>query len=402
MFRVYVCAALVCAVPCVSSAQVVLTKDDVIERARTQSAGVAVGRVRLAEADAAAAGAGRRQHGPVIDAAAGPRRAAGATITDVDIGLSQQFENAGQRRARIDAAVARVHRAQADAVGAVRDDVRRAVEAFVRAVAAAERVRLALDAETTSAALLTAMERRFAAGDVAAIDVNLARIEAARATAAVRVAGAGEQSALGELRLVLRLDDSAIAVRGSLDVAPLPPAGGLRDRSFERPELAALDAEARAADADVQLARSSARPDLGLRVGYEREEGDTILLGGLIVTLPAFRAAPAAVSVAAARAARARLELELTRQAGMARVDAAVATHTLRAEAAAGLAAQALPAIADTDTLAQRSYEAGELSLIDLLRIRRDAMETRLAVLDLRLDAALSRLDVDYLSGALR
>src|SRR5688572_964397 len=124
MSRVFVCAALLCAVPCVSSAQVVLTMDGVIARARAQSAGGALGRARVAEAEAAAAGAGRRQHGLVIDTAAGPRRSAGSTVTDVDIGLSQQFEIAGQRRARTDAAAARVARAQASAAEAARDDVR--------------------------------------------------------------------------------------------------------------------------------------------------------------------------------------------------------------------------------------------------------------------------------------
>ena len=401
MFRLFA-VALVCVVPCVSSAQVVLTFEDVVSRARAQSPGVALGQARVAEAEAVASGAGRRQYGPVIEAAAGPRRVPGSTLADIDIGFSQQFEVAGQRRVRTDAAVASAARVAAEAAEASRDAVRRAADAFLRAVAAGEHVRLAEEAEATNVALRAVMERRLAAGDVAAMDVNLARIETARSAAAVRVARAAQQAALGELRVVLRLAQSSIAVRGTLDVTSLPPAGGLRDGSLSRPALAALDAEAREADAAIRLARAGTRPDLGLRIGYGREGGDTIVLGGLVVTLPAFRAVPAATAAATARATRARLELALAREAGIAEVGAATETHVLRAQAAAGLAAEALPAITDNDSLAARSYEAGELSLIDLLRIRRDAMDTRLVLLDLRLEAARSRLDVDYLSGALR
>ncbi|MNC89596.1 hypothetical protein D3C83_55580 [compost metagenome] len=71
-------------------------------------------------------------------------------------------------------------------------------------------------------------------------------------------------------------------------------------------------------------------------------------------------------------------------------------------DAAETLARQAMPGVADNETLARRSYEAGELNLIEFLLVRRDALDTRSALIDRRLAAARSRLAVDFLSGALR
>ena len=89
----------------------------------------------------------------------------------------------------------------------------------------------------------------------------------------------------------------------------------LRSSSFvppvdQRPDFTALAAEGREADAQAQLGRALRRPDLGVRVSYEREERDTIVLGGLSVTLPAFQrgqgtlAAGRRARVASARRAR--------------------------------------------------------------------------------------------------
>ena len=53
-------------------------------------------------------------------------------------------------------------------------------------------------------------ERRFALGDIAAIDVNLARIDAARSTARLVSARADLTAAVGTLRSLLRMASGAL------------------------------------------------------------------------------------------------------------------------------------------------------------------------------------------------
>jgi cobalt-zinc-cadmium efflux system outer membrane protein len=145
-----------------------------------------------------------------------------------------------------------------------------------------------------------------------------------------------------------------------------------------------------------------ARPDVGFRLAYEREASDTILLGGLTVTLPAFQRGQGVVAAGAARATRARTEADIARQAAVARLRTAYAVYEQHAALSATLENDAAPSLADNETLARRSYEAGEMNLMDSLLIRRDAVETRLTIVDRRLDTARSRLTVDFVAGVIR
>jgi cobalt-zinc-cadmium efflux system outer membrane protein len=164
----------------------------------------------------------------------------------------------------------------------------------------------------------------------------------------------------------------------------------------------ALRADAREADAQIQLGRALQRPDLGFRIGYEREETDNIVLGGLTITLPAFQRGQGTLAAGSARASRARLELETARQMAMADLETAYAVHQQHATLAATLVSEAGPSLDDNQNLARRSYEAGELNLMALLLIRRDALDTRTLMIDRRLDAARSRVEIDYVAGVVR
>jgi outer membrane protein TolC len=62
----------------------------------------------------------------------------------------------------------------------------------------------------------------------------------------------------------------------------------------------------------------------------------------------------------------------------------------------------ALPAIADNEALARRSFEVGEIDLGELLQVRREILETRLAYLDLLLAARLAAVELETKAGVLR
>ena len=405
MARVLSSAVLCWLVAAVSAnGQVVLTLQETIDRARQQTGALVVARARTAEAEAGVIDASARfRDNPVLEGAAGPRTGSGARGVDVEFGVSQQFETGGQRQARTAGARAAVDRQRADGQRSVRDVVFNAASAFLDAVAATERLQIAEGADTIARELLNATERRFALGDIAAIDVNLARIEAARSTATLVAARADLTAAAGELRTILRIPAAQpIELRGSLDLPPPPPVERLTASIDQRPEFAAWQAEAREAEAQVVFGRALRRPDLGVRLAYAREESDTIVLGGLTVTLPAFQKGAGTVAAGVARASRARTEAEVARETAVAELRTALAVYEQHASLAAALEKDATPSLADNEALARRSYEAGEMSLMDSLLIRRDAIDTRLMIVDRRRDAAHSRLAVDYIAGVLQ
>ena len=393
---------LVAAVP--ASAQVVLTLQETIARAREQAGAVVIARARVAEAEAGVIDASARfRDNPVIEGAAGPRTGSAGRGTDLELGVSQQFETGGQRQARIAGARAAVDRQRAAGQQSVRDVVFDAVSAFLDAIAATERLHIAEGADTIARELLNVTERRYALGDIAAIDVNLARIDAARSTATLVAARADLTAAAGALRSILRIPAAEpIELRGSLDLPPPPAVDRLETSVDQRPEFAMLQAEVREAEAQAQLGRALRRPDLGFRVGYEREESDTILLGGLTITLPAFQKGQGTLAAGVARANRARTEADIARQAAVAQLRTAYAVYEQHAALSAAFEKDAVPSLEDNETLARRSYEAGEMNLMDSLLIRRDAVETRLTIIDRRLDAARSRLAVDFIAGVIQ
>lgn len=393
---------LVAAVP--AGAQVVLTLEETIARAREQSGAVVVARARIAEAEAAVIDASARfRDNPVIEGAAGPRSGTGQRAADVEVGLSQQFETGGQRQARIASARATVERQRAEVQQSARDVVIDAASAFLEGIAATERLQVVEGADAIARELLNATERRYVLGDIAAIDVNLARIDAARSTATLVAARADLTAAAGTLRALLRIPaGEPIELRGSLELPPPPTIERLEASVDQRPEFAVLAAEVREAEARAQLGRALTKPDLGFRIAYVREETDTVLLGGLTITLPAFQRGQGTLAAGLARANRARTEAEIERQTALAELRTAYAVYEQRAALSAALERDAAPSVADNETLARRSYEAGEMNLMDFLLIRRDAVDTRLTVIDRRFDAARSRLTVDFIAGVVR
>jgi cobalt-zinc-cadmium efflux system outer membrane protein len=398
-----VAAACLAIVP-EARAQTVLTLADTISRARDQAGAVAVARARIAEAEAGLLDASARfRENPIIETNIGPRSADSGSSTELDIGVSQLFETGGQRAARIAGAQASIERQRSEVDVTARGVVFEAASAFLDGLAASERLRIAEEGDTVSRELLHATERRYSVGDIAAIDLNLARIDAARTGAIVRAARADLGQAVGRLRTLLRLPSSEpVELFGSLDLVAPAPLEQLRNAVDQRPEFIALLAETREAEAQVQLGRALGRPDVGFRVGYEREQTDTIILGGLTVILPAFQRGRGTTAAGAARALRARLQLDTARQAAITELEAAYTVYEQRRLSSETFMSDGVPSAEDNENLARRSYEAGELNLMDFLLIRRDALDTRTAVIDRRLDAARSRLTVDFVAGVLR
>lgn len=398
------CASLFAACPTIVEAQTVLTLESTIARARDQAGVVAVALARIGEAEADLVDASARfRDNPVLEGSAGPRMGTGVRSTDIDVSASQQFETGGQRQARMATARASIDRSRAEVQQAARIAIFDAAVAFLEGVAATERLQTAEDADRVSRDLLNATERRFALGDIAAIDLNLTRISAAKASATVVSARADLTNAVGELRRLLRIPVSEpLELRGSLDLAPPASVEILATSVEQRPEFAVLQAEERSGLAQAQLGRSLGSPDLGFRVAYLRDQSDNIVLGGLTVTLPAFQKGQGTLASGLAQQKRARIEADVAREDALAELRTAVAVYEQRSGLSTALQAATTATLLDNETLARRSYDAGEMSLMDLLLIRRDVIDTRLAVIERRLETAISRLRIDYAAGVLR
>ncbi len=388
--------------PYVARAQTVLTLADVLARARDQAPQIVSARLALGEARGRLAGASLRlPSNPEVDVSVGSRDTTGRRSTDLQVGATQSLEPPGRRTARVAGATAQLDQAAASTDETIREVLREASIRFYQALYATERMRLLASSETLADGVFQSADRRYRAGDIAVLEVNVARSSLGRARAARRAGEAELEAALGALRSLLGVE-GPVSVQGTLAAADPPSAAALLESAQQRPELRRLEAAVREAEADVSLGRSFSRPAYGVGVRYEREGDDRIVLGGVTVTLPLFSRGQELRAVGSARAARLRSELEAARTRIRIQLQTALDVQARRVAAARALETDALPGLDENDTLTARSFDVGQIGLADVLLIRREMLDTRAEYLSALLEAALARVAVDDAAAVLR
>jgi cobalt-zinc-cadmium efflux system outer membrane protein len=394
-----------CLVSAVTAAQPApLTLPDVIARARSAAPAVVIAALTLEETRGRLVGAERRfSANPDLDGAIGRRNGEDGELTDLQVGISQMFQPGSRRRARIDGARAALDETRADIEDARRRSIGAAVEAFYRAVYAGDRLRLLRSNTTLAAEVLAVTERRYAAGDVAGLDVNLARSSLARTRAEVAGAEADAVIARGELQRLLGLP-SPIAVDGSLAgaVADAVTLDSRLTALAARPDLQALEAGVREARAEANVGRSFARPEYGVGARFSREEGDRIVMGTFTISLPLAVKGQDTIVTGLGREARLAATLDATRLQARIEVTATHAAYEQRHAALRLLEQDVVASLDDTLRLATRSFDVGQIGIADLLVMRREVNEARLQYLDTLLATVLARVALDSASGVLR
>jgi len=250
-----------------------LTMNQVLARARQRGPQILAAGDRIAEARGRVTGASILfQENPTIEVSAGPRLSRNGETTDFDVTLAQSFELGGRRSVRISGATAGVDREIATSRDVARRLLRDVSLAFERGLAAKERLRLSEASSVIAAELFQSMNRRYQAGDVPVLDVNLARNGAARARADVRSAQAAYVIALGDLRVLLGMAaDEPLDVAGDLRDRRRFDLGQLLARAEDRPDLQALESGRKEAQADIRLGQSFRWPTVAPNVSYRKD-----------------------------------------------------------------------------------------------------------------------------------
>lgn len=381
-----------------------LTLDQALARARAQGPQILAARARIDEARGRLIGASiLLQDNPLISGTVGPRYASTGNTTDYDISLTQPVELGGRRTARIAGANAAVQRETQSAREAARRLLRDVSISFTTALAAKERLALAEASRHIADDLFQSMQKRYDAGDVPILDVNIARHAAARARTEVQSAQAGYISALGDLRLFLGMTaDDPLEVAGDLHAPQSYDLPALLAQTGSRPDLRVLEAERTEAQAEIRLGEGFRWPTVAPSFSFKRDQGDRVIQGGVAFDLPIFQRGQELQAVGQARTQRASQELEATRRAVSVEVRTAFDIYNLQAAAVHDLERDALPSLAENETLARRSFEEGEIGLAELLLVRRESFELRNLYTDRRLQAAIAGIELQFRAGVLQ
>jgi cobalt-zinc-cadmium efflux system outer membrane protein len=395
-------ALSLCAVPVhgQEKAPRVLTLDEAMALARERGRNVILAKGRVEEAKARQAQAGRRfQEDPVLELIGGYRRA-GEDFLDFDAAVTQGLYAGRRRSARLAGAQAGLDRSEAELAEARRLLSREVWATFARLLVAQDRIALLAKNTRSADALLAAARRRDEAGEGTALELNRARVSAVNARVVQSAAEAMGSAARADLQALLGLDEP-VEIRGDLSLHPPPSLETLLAGIGRRPDLRALAAEVREAEAEILLGQALTRPDLGLRGGVAREERADIVRAGIVLTLPVHAPGQETLAVGQARATALRQALAVAAAAADTEVRGKHAVLIRQLAAVRELEQTALPALDDNEALAGKSFEAGEIGLGELLLVRREIVETRLAYLDALLDAALTRFELETAAGVL-
>jgi cobalt-zinc-cadmium efflux system outer membrane protein len=223
-------------------------------------------------------------------------------------------------------------------------------------------------------------ERRLEVGDGSRLELNAARVEIGRAAREAALARQALEVARSELRLLAALPSgAALELQGELGAAAATALdGALAERAIGmRADLAAARRELEAAEAEERLASREWLPSPRLGVTYAREESADIVLGSLAFDLPVWNRNVAARGGSEARASRARSELDATERRVREEVLLAVERLETAREALRAFDDEIVTATGENLALTTQAYESGKLELVEMLLIRRSAIDAR-------------------------
>lgn len=227
---------------------------------------------------------------------------------------------------------------------------------------------------------------RLHAGDALPEDMARAEMEAARVNVELRRTEAMRKKAMFELSAAI--GDPALSVEsldGTLEVAfELPALELLAEELASHPSTALADADVRANNARVDLANAERIPDVKVELLYRRlqAEKENAFDVGLTLPLPLFdrnqgrrREARAEAAAAEARSRSMQNDLAL-------RLRATHAQLTTALDNSRALKTQFLPRAETVLKSTEARYNAGDISLSEVLPIRRDWAEVQLTYLE--------------------
>jgi len=186
-----------------------------------------------------------------------------------------------------------------------------------------------------------------------------------------------------------------------LQLPALQPFDVLADELERTPELAVLAGERRVREAQLQLARTQARPDISWQVGVRnsRDSGDTALVGGFSLPLGSVRRAGPEI-----RAAEAELALN-----GVERDARALQLYTTLAEAhgryetsrleVTRMASDVLPQLRRAENAAEKAWRAGAISYMEWAQLQAMRIEARKRQLDAAIAAQSALIELQRLTG---
>ena len=324
---------------------------------------------------------------------------------DVEVGLAQSFETAGQQGFRREAAGQDLEAVRLG-IEETRRQLRGAVEQrFVRVLA----LQLRIAAEDEGLRLFddaaAAVRRQADAGEASRLDRNFAQVEAERARNQRAALNEQLTDARAELAAALQMPPDVLPQAvGDLDVLEADLSlEGLLARVAERPLLRSMERREKAARSRLDLERASVYPDVTVGLSSGRQGGvdgaESFMQLSISLPLPLFRRNATGIGRAVTELTQARIESTAVSRDSRALI---IALWQKRESLMARVERleQAMQARLDENRrLSEISRNAGEIGLLQVLLVNRQVLDGRRDLLDARTDLRLATVALKAAAG---
>ena len=320
----------------------------------------------------------------------------GEKAKNFEVRLSQEFELAGQRGLRVDAARSGREKALLDIRDRERVLIAAVKDAFARALAAKRRIELAGEAVKLQEEMVASAAVKFQSGDISALEQNLADVELGKARRDKMLAERERRETLLRLQEVLGVKPSvSFSIEGELpSEAPVIPEKDKMLASViqQRPDVQSAAAEATQAKAAMKLAGREAIPSVIVSGFYNHDTWLNEAGVMLSFPLPFFDRKQADRKEAAAKAGQA-----LIKQASLGRT---IEGEIMEAHANLAAAAEELSLFKkdflgktmENLSLMNLAFKEGKFGFFEVRLAQKDTIDAQFAYLEsqVRLQLALN------------
>jgi len=327
----------------------------------------------------------------------------GDSMTMARVGIEQAFPNPAKRRAQRGRAQADIGVAEADLAVEAQNVQLETALAWVDLYYAKRRLAQLERLDESLGDLQATVSARLASGS--ARPSQALEPEQLRAAVKDRRSELEADVAKAQARLARLTGDPDADVSGDPPVLKVDgPA--LRAHVASLPRLQALDAQARAADADVTLARADKRPDWRVGTSYGRRDpayGDMVSVT-LSIDLPFFakRRQDPLIAARESEASRARLMRDAGERDVLAALDSDLADHAMHHQRLMNARQTLVPLAKRRAELDMASYAAGKLDLGSALLSTLAEAEAEVDALSREADVARDAIRINYTYGEMR
>ncbi|MBI5638999.1 MAG: TolC family protein [Nitrospirae bacterium] len=328
-----------------------------------------------------------------------PEGDGGGKFTNYGFKLSQEFEVAGQRGARINVSekeLARVKLEIRDKERILLSDVK---DAFTKALSLKKKSVLARENVRLNEELLGYTKVKFQAGDVSGLDVNLSEVELSKAKKELLLAERECRESLLALQGLLGLSPyMSFAIEGDLpSEAPLlPDRESLQTLAFSyRPDSKAAAVEMEKTQSALDLVKKEAFPNITLAGFYDRDERRNVAGLEISVPLPLFDRKQAQEREAFAKAEGAKIKAAGLKKTIEREVDQAFNDITSAVEELSLFRKEILVKAAENLSLLNLAFREGKIGFFEVRLAQKDTIEAQSAYIEAqtRMQLALNAIE---------